>query len=152
LTGHWRRLTLVTSVNVVLAGDRLMRSHKLTLLTAVTALVAGVAAGAVATASPADAVQQVQQCTGGYTFTEGYGISANAYGQPIVQVYEYDQCNSAPFSIDYPVSIQKYVGNVGWVTVATGMGYTDYVCSAGTFLYTTNVTTNEGKAGFYCTS
>jgi hypothetical protein len=32
------------------------------------------------------------------------------------------------------------------------MGYTDYVCSAGTFLYTTNVTTSEGKAGFYCTS
>ena len=120
-----------------------MRSHKLITLTAVTTLVAGVAAGTIA--SPAYAVQ-VQQCTGGYTFTEGYND-----GPPTVDVDEYDQCNSAPFSIDYPVSIQKYVGNVGWVTVASGMGATDYTCSAGTFLYTTSVTTAEGKAGFYCT-
>jgi predicted dithiol-disulfide oxidoreductase (DUF899 family) len=41
---------------------------------------------------------------------------------------------------------------LNWVTVASGMGYTDYVCSTGTFLYTTNVTTNEGKPAFYCTS
>jgi hypothetical protein len=129
-----------------------MRSHRLISLAAVTTLMAGMVAGAVATASPAGAVVLVQQCTGGYTFTEGYDISTNSDGQPIVEVDEYDQCNSAPFSIDYPVSIQKYVENVGWETVASGMGYTDYVCSAGTFLYTTSVTTNEGKAGFYCTS
>jgi hypothetical protein len=122
-----------------------MRSRKLAMLTAVTTLAGGAVAGV--TVSPAYAVQ-VQQCTGGYTFTEGYGIVGNP---PSVTVDEYDQCNNAPFSIAYPVDIYKYVGNVGWVTVAKAMGSTSYTCSPGTFLYTTSVTENEGKAGFYCT-
>ena len=124
-----------------------MRSHKLIRLTAVATLLAGVAAGAVATAVPAEAIQQ---CTGGYTHVDGYGITQTASGQPMVWVDNYDQCNSAPFSIDLAVSISKYVGNVGWETVASGMGYTQYVCTGGRFLYTTSVTELEGKAGFYC--
>jgi hypothetical protein len=124
-----------------------MRSHKLIRLATAATLAAGVAAGAIASASPANAIEV---CTGGYTFTEGYSTTPTSDG-PLINVFEYNQCNSAPFSIDYPVSIQKYVGNVGWETVASGMGSTNYYCSAGTLLYTTSVTTNEGKAGFYCT-
>jgi len=126
-----------------------MRSRKPIRLTAITLLTAGLAAGAVAVASPADAVQ-IRQCTGGYTFVEDYGITQSASGQPVIFAYEYDECNSAPFSIDYPVSISQYVANVGWKTVASGMGYTQYTCTSVSLLYITNVTTNEGKAGFYC--
>lgn len=126
-----------------------MRSRKPTRLTAMALLAAGVAAGGVATAAPAHAVQ-VQQCTGGYTFVEQYGITQAASGQPAVYAYAYDQCNNALFSIDLPVSISQYVGNVGWETVARGMGYTQFTCTSVSLLYTTSVTSSEGKAGFYC--
>lgn len=120
-----------------------MRSHLLIRMTAVTALLAGAATGAVATASPAAAIQQ---CTGGYTLVASYGVTS----APSVYVEDYDECNSAPFSIAYPVSISKYVGGVGWQVVASGKGYVNYACTGGKFLYTTSVTTAQGKPAFYC--
>lgn len=128
-----------------------MRSHLLIRMAAATALLTGAATGAVMTASPAHAVQ-IQQCTGGYTFVEDYGVGEGAGGTTIVFVYEYDQCNNEPFSIDFPVSIAKYVGNVGWETVASGMGYTQYTCTGGRFLYSTSVNDALGKPDFYCPS
>jgi hypothetical protein len=128
-----------------------MRSHLLIRMAAATTLLTGVATGAVMTASPAHATQ-IQQCTGGYTFVEDYGVGEGAGGTTIVFVYEYDQCNNEPFSIDFPVSIAKYVGNVGWETVASGMGYTQYTCTGGRFLYSTSVNAALGKPDFYCPS
>ena len=34
--------------------------------------------------------------------------------EAIHEVDEYNQCGSAPFGIDYPVSVQKYAGNWTW--------------------------------------
>ena len=120
-----------------------MRSHLLIRMTAATALLTGVAAGAVATASPAGAIQQ---CTGGYTLAAEYGVTS----APSVYVEDYLECNSAPFSIPEPVNISKYVGGVGWEVVASAQGYVNYACTGGKFLYTTSVTTAQGKPAFYC--
>lgn len=122
-----------------------MRSRKLIRLTAVTTLLAGVAAGAVATATTAGAIQQCQS----YTYQVDYGVSSS----PTLHVYVDDiaYCNPGPGgNIFYPVTISKYVGNVGWQVVASGSGSATYNCTGGKFLYTTSVTENEGKAGFYC--
>ena len=119
-----------------------MKSHLLIRMAAAAVLLTGLAAGAAATASPASAIQQ---CTD-YKSVSNYGVTAG----PTVYVEWYLECVSAPFSIPEGVQISKYVGGVGWEVVAGGYGYITYACTGGRFLYTTNITSIEGKPAFYC--
>jgi hypothetical protein len=122
-----------------------MRSHLIVRLAGAAAILAGGAAGAVATATPAAAIQQCQS----YTFQIDYGVSTS----PSAHVYVDDIafCNPGPGgNLFFPVTISKYVGNTGWVVVASGQGSATYTCTGGRFLYTTSVTTNQNKPAFYC--
>lgn len=121
-----------------------MRSHLLARLIAATALLAGAVTGVVATASSAGAIPQ---CTGGYAVDNSYSVPSGTS----VYVSSYNECTTNPaLSMPEFVSVSKYVGNVGWEVVATGTGVIIYSCTGGRFLYTTNVTTAEGKPAFYC--
>lgn len=113
-----------------------MKSRKLVRLGAVATLVAAGAVGVVATASPAGAIGG--GCSGGYRLVDGYGVGTSSAGS-VVWVDNYLQCNNAPISIDQPDSISKYVVGVGWQVVVSGLGYHQYSCTGGRYLYTTSV-------------
>lgn len=120
-----------------------MRSHLLARLIVAAALLAGAMTGLAVTASSAAAIQQ---CTGGYARDNNYSVSGTT-----INVTSYNECTTNPaLSMPEPVSVSKFVGNVGWEVVATGTGVIFYSCTGGQFLYTTNITTAENKPAFYC--
>jgi hypothetical protein len=123
-----------------------MRSHLIVRLAIAAVMLAGAAGSAFATASPAAAIQQCQS----YTYHADYGVASSASGS-YVYVDDIDYCNPGPGgNLLFPVSISKYIGNQGWVVVATGTGSARYTCTGGRYLYTTSVTTAQNKPAFYC--
>jgi hypothetical protein len=122
-----------------------MRSHLTARLVAVATMLAGAAGGAAAAAPPAAAIQQCQ----GYQYQIDYGVRSSP--SPYVYVDDTAYCIPGPGgNLFFPVTISKYIGNVGWQVVATGKGSATYTCTGGKFLYTTSVTTNQNKPSFYC--
>jgi hypothetical protein len=120
-----------------------MRSHLLIRLAAVATVLIGTLSGAIVVASPASAVQRC----GSYTQLYDYG-DISAIGAAYIYVDDALQCNTAPFSITYPVYIYELTAT-GWQTVASGSGSLEIQCAVLHF-YTTSVTIDEGKQGFYC--
>ena len=124
-----------------------MRSHQLIRIAAVVAMLVFAGGGVVATSTPAHAIPS---CPGNYGPEEmSYGVSG---GSPSAVVVDnvFPCIGNSSLNINLPVTISKYVGNSGWQVVATGKGFADYLCTGGRFLYTTSVTTVEGKPAFYC--
>ncbi len=127
-----------------------MRSHLLMRMTAATAMLAGAAGGVIATAPSAAAIQF---CNGFKTEEYAYSVNPapNPGGSPYIYVEDNEVCSSNPL-LDAPlgVSISKYLPNGTWQVVASGSGSVTYSCTGGRYLYTTSVTTKEGKPAFYC--
>lgn len=122
-----------------------MRTHRIYRLAAAAALLVGATAGTFAAAAPASAIQQ---CTS-YTPQIDYGVSTSPSANVYVDDIEF--CNPGPGgNLFFPVTISKYVGNVGWQVVASGTGSATFTCTGGKFLYTTSVTTGDSKPAFYC--
>jgi hypothetical protein len=112
-------------------------------MVAVAAVVAATAGGVFATAAPANAIRQ---CGGSESMTYGVAPSGTSLSVDDAII----DFNNLSCDVNLPVSVSKYIGNVGWRVVATGTGTIIYNCTGGRSLYTTSVTTKEGKPAFYC--